>query len=149
MAGPASTDTFEEWPALPYAEWQETRDTLHMYTQVVGKLRLALAPFEPQWAQVPLYLTARGLTTSPMPLGRRTLEVDFDLIDHRLYLATSDGGVRRMTLEPRTVADFYREFLQALEELGARVEFTGTPSEVSEPIPFAGTPCTARTTPTR
>jgi hypothetical protein len=137
MAGPASTDTFEEWPALPYAEWQETRDTLHMYTQVVGKLRLALAPFEPQWGQVPLYLTARGLTTSPMPLGRRTLEVDFDLIDHRLYLATSDGGVRRMTLEPRTVADFYREFLQALEELGARVEFTGTPSEVSEPIPFA------------
>ena len=137
MAGPASTSTFEEWPALPYDAWRDTRDTLHMYTQVVGKLRLALAPFEPQWSEVPLYLTARGMTTSPMPLGLRTLEVNFDLIDHRLYLATSDGDVRRMTLEPRTVADFYGEFVRTLEELGARVEFTAAPSEVSDPIPFA------------
>jgi hypothetical protein len=137
MAGRGTTTGFEEWPALSFEPWKDTRDTLHMYTQVVGKLRLALAPFEPQWAQVPLYLTARGLTSSPMPLGLRTLEVGFDLIAHRLYLATSDGAVRRIPLEPRTVADFYREFLEALDELDARVEFTAGPSEVPDPIPFA------------
>ena len=137
MAGTASTSTFEEWPALPYQDWRDIRDTLHMYTQVVGKLRLALAPFEPQWSEVPLYVSARGLTTSPMPLGLRTLEVDFDLIDHWLYLATSDGGIGRMRLEPRTVADFYAEFLETLDKLDARVEFTAAPSEVPDPIPFA------------
>ena len=136
MAGNGATAGFEGWPELPYESWKDTRDTLHMYTQVVGKLRLALAPFEPQWAEVPLYVTARGLTTSPMPLGLRTLEVDFDLIDHRLYLATSDGAVRRISLVPRTVADFYREFLEALDELDARIDFTAAPSEVSDPIPF-------------
>jgi hypothetical protein len=137
MAGNGATSGFEEWPELPYRAWRDTRDTLHMYTQVVGKLRLALAPFEPQWAEVPLYLTARGLTTSPMPLGLRTLEVNFDLIDHRLYLATSDGDVRRITLGPRTVAAFYREFVNALDELDAGVEFTAAPSEVPDPTPFA------------
>jgi hypothetical protein len=137
MAGNGPSAAFEEWPELRYADWRETLDTLHMYTQVVGKLRLALAPFEPQWAEVPLYLTSRGLTTSPMPLGLRTLEVNFDLVDHRLYLATSDGAVRRIALEPRTVADFYGAFVTALGELDARVPFTAAPSEVPDPTPFA------------
>ena len=74
----------EEWPALPYDEWRDTRDTLHMCTQVIGKLRLALSPFEPQWAHVPLYLTARGLTTSPVPSGLRTFDAEFDLVAHQL-----------------------------------------------------------------
>src|SRR5262249_31162349 len=79
----------DKWQALPYAEWRDTLDTLHMYTQVVGKLRLALSPFEPQWANVPLYLTARGLTTSPVPHGLRTFDTEFDLIGHELVLRTS------------------------------------------------------------
>jgi hypothetical protein len=137
MAGSAATGGVEEWPALPYDAWKDTRDTVHMYTQVAGKLRLALAPFEPQWANVPLYVTARGLTTSPMPLGPRTLEVVFDFFDHGVELETSDGRVARIELEPRTVADFYAEFLRALDALDARVEFTARPSEVPDPIPFA------------
>ncbi|HXM55943.1 MAG TPA: DUF5996 family protein, partial [Candidatus Dormibacteraeota bacterium] len=74
----------DEWPPLPYEEWRPTRDTLHMYAQVVGKLRLARSPFEPQWANVPLYLTARGLTTSPVPVGPRTFDAELDLFDHVL-----------------------------------------------------------------
>ena len=76
----------DDWPVLPYEDWRDTRDTLHMYTQVVGKIRLALSPFEPQWANVPLYVTARGLTTSTVPDGLRTFDVEFDLVDHRLIV---------------------------------------------------------------
>src|SRR5262245_55886330 len=79
------------WPELPLAAWEETRDTLHMYTQVAGKVRLALAPMEPQWAQVPLYLTVRGLTTSPIPYDERTFAIDFDFIDHQLRIRTSSA----------------------------------------------------------
>lgn len=127
----------DAWPALPYAEWRDTRDTLHMYTQVVGKLRLALSPFEPQWANVPLYVTARGLTTSPVPDGLRTLDVEFDLVGHELVLRTSDAGVERLPLGPRAVADFYGEVMDALGRLGVPVEISPGPSEVTDPIPFA------------
>ena len=127
----------DEWPALPYEQWRDTRDTLHMYTQVIGKVRLALSPLEPQWANVPLYVTARGLTTSPVPFGLRTVDAEFDLISHRLVLRTSDGGTERIELAPRAVADFYRDVLDALARLGVDVTISGSPSEVNDPIPFA------------
>jgi hypothetical protein len=126
-----------EWPALPYEQWRETRDTLHMCTQVIGKVRLALSPLEPQWANVPLYVTARGLTTSPVPFGLGTLDAEFDLISHRLTLRTSAGGTERVELAPRPVADFYRDVVDALARLSVDVTISGTPSEVRDPIPFA------------
>jgi len=124
-----------EWPSLPYEEWRDTRDTLHMYTQVIGKLRLALSPFEPQWANVPLYLTARGLTTTPIPFGSRTFDAEFDLIDHALVLRTGDGGVERRALGG-AVADFYHDVMGALERLDVDVAVSVLPSEVAHPIPF-------------
>jgi hypothetical protein len=108
-----------------------------MYTQVIGKIRLALSPFEPQWANVPLYLTARGLTTSPVPDGLRTFDVEFDLIGHELVLRTSDGDVERIPLRPRSVADFYGDVMNALGRLGVDVAISPGPSEVADPIPFA------------
>jgi hypothetical protein len=123
------------WPPLPYDEWRETRDTLHMYTQVIGKLRLALSPFEPQWANVPLYVTARGLTTSPMPIGLETLEGEFDFFENLLVLRSSDGGIERRTLGG-SVAAFYGDVMSALTRLGVRVELSLVPSEVPDPIPF-------------
>src|SRR5437870_3070082 len=102
------------WP--PLVEWADTCATLHMWTQVVGKIRLALAPAVNHWWHVTLVTTARGLTTSPMPYGPGTLEIAFDFVDHRVRLETSDGRSRTITLEPKTVADFYREMVQALGE---------------------------------
>jgi Family of unknown function (DUF5996) len=126
-----------DWPALPYDDWRETRDTLHMYTQVIGKLRLALSPFEPQWANVPLYVTARGLTTSPVPLGLRTFDAEFDFVDHQLVLRTSDRGIEQLPLRPQPVADFYGDVMGALAGLGFDVTISPGPSEVPDPIPFA------------
>ncbi len=97
------------WPSLPLAEWQATHDTLHMWMQVVGKTRLALAPRQNHWWNVSLYVTSRGLTTTPMPYGVRTLTVEFDFVDHRLVLETSDGASRAAPLRPQAVAEFYRD----------------------------------------
>ncbi len=127
--------TSAEWPRLPYGEWRETRDTLHMYTQVIGKLRLALCPFEPGWANVALYLTARGLTTSPMPVGLRTIDAEFDLLDHVLVIRSSDGLVERRPLGG-PVADFYHDVISALERLRVDVAISPLPSEVANPIAF-------------
>jgi hypothetical protein len=127
----------DEWPALPYDEWRPTRDTLHMYTQVVGKLRLALSPFEPEWANVPLYVTARGLTTSTVPSGLRTFDAEFDFVDHQLVLRASDGGMERLPLHAQAVADFYAAVMEALGRLGFDVTISPGPSEVPDPIPFA------------
>jgi hypothetical protein len=124
------------WPELPYEAWRDTRHTLHRYVQIIGKLRLTLAPREPQWGQVPLYVTARGLTTSPIPHPRGVFDVDVDLIDHIVSVRTAAGGVERLPLEPRTVADFYAEFMKRLERLGVPTEITIRPSEVPDPIPF-------------
>jgi len=139
-AGPAHTSVAERgrdgWPALPIAEWQDTRDTLHLWTQVVGKVRLALAPPINHWWHVPLYVTARGLTTSLMPAGRLGLEVVFDFDSHELLILTTDGADRRMPLEPRSVADFHAEFLAHLGELGVNVRITRMPVEVATAIPF-------------
>jgi hypothetical protein len=126
----------EEWPALPLAEWKDTCATLHMWTQVVGKVRLALSPMQNHWWQVPLYVSARGLTTSPIPYGGGVFEAEFDFVDHNLLVRTSDGVTRAMALIPRTVADFYREFMAILESLGIQVEIWPTPVEIPDPIPF-------------
>jgi hypothetical protein len=126
----------EPWPDLPYQEWLPTRDTLHLYTQVVGKLRLALSPFEPQWANVALYLTARGLTTSPVPYGSRTFDAELDFFDHVMVVRTSDGGLARVPLRGQTVAEFYREVMETLRNLGVQVRISELPSEIPNAIPF-------------
>jgi Family of unknown function (DUF5996) len=124
------------WPELPYDAWRDTRHTLHRYLQIIGKLRLALAPAEPEWAHVPLYVTARGMHTSPIPHPNGVFDVDVDLIDHVVSVRTAAGGVGRLPLAPRTVADFYAEFMKRLERLGVPTEITVRPSEVPDPIPF-------------
>jgi hypothetical protein len=125
------------WEPLPYEAWKDTRDTLHMQLQVVGKVRLALSPFEPQWANVPLYLTGRGLTTStiPHPSGE-IFDIDLDLVDHGLAVRTGSGRVERVPLDTTPVAAFYAETMAALERAGVPVEISTLPSEVSDPIPF-------------
>jgi hypothetical protein len=129
-----NTETTEKWPALPLEAWKDTCDTLHMWTQVVGKVRMALSPFENHWWHVTLYVTARGLTTSPIPYQDRTFEVDFDFIDHNLLIQTSDGTLKTMPLISRSVADFYQEFMTSLRALQIEVTINTLPSEVTNPI---------------
>jgi hypothetical protein len=131
-AGPRSA----AWPELPLAAWQDTYTTLHLWTQIIGKVRLALAPRLNHWWQVALYLTPRGLTTSAIPLAERSLQIDFDFIAHRLLLACSDGGTSSVPLVPQPVAGFYREVLEALRSLGVRVEIWPVPVEIAERVPF-------------
>jgi hypothetical protein len=126
----------QEWPPLPVSAWQDTRDTLHLWTQIVGKTKLALAPPLNHWWGVTLFVTASGLTTSLMPYRGRGLEVTFDFIDHALVLCTSTGEQRRMVLEPRTVADFYREYRAHLVELGIDIAINTRPVEIADVIPF-------------
>ncbi len=136
QASLAASDT-AVWPSLPLGAWQPTQATLHLWTQIVGKTRLALAPMENHWWQVALYLTARGLTTSPMPYGTRTLALDFDFLDHQLVARTSDGATRSVALEPRTVADFFHAYRAMLDSLGVDVPIHPIPNELVEVIPFA------------
>jgi len=124
------------WPELPLAAWQDTCATLHLWTQIIGKVRLALAPRVNHWWHIALYVTPRGLTTSAIPVGERSLQIDFDFIAHRLLLACSDGGTCTVPLSARPVADFYREVLEALRSLGIRVEIWPVPVEMAERIPF-------------
>ena len=125
-----------EWPELPYDAWAPTMDTLHMKLQIVGKVRLALTRREPQWANVPLYLTARGLTTSSIWSGRTGFTIDVDLIDHDVIMAVNDGRIERVALEARPVADFYHELMGRLHALDIDPAITIVPSEVENPIPF-------------
>jgi hypothetical protein len=126
----------DAWPALPLALWRDTYTTLHMWTQIVGKTRLALAPRENHWWQVALYVTERGLSTSSMPYGDRTFAVDFDFLDHNLSVRTSDGGVRTLPLAPRAVADFYADYRALLRSLGLEVKIWPMPVEVESSIRF-------------
>ncbi|MBE0599449.1 MAG: hypothetical protein IH614_19590 [Desulfuromonadales bacterium] len=130
------TEETEAWPSLPFPEWKETCATLHLWAQIVGKIRLVQTPWVNHSWHVALYLTSRGLTTSPIPYGTRTFQIDFDFIDHRLLLQSSDGAVRTMALAPRSVADFYRELSATLAELELKVAIHTTPSELPDPIPF-------------
>jgi hypothetical protein len=132
-----SENAIEVWPSLPVKEWQDTYTTLHMWTQIVGKIRLTQTPLENHWWNSVLYVTSRGLTTASMPYGTRTFEIDFDFIDHRLLIRTTDGVTKSLALEPRSVADFYRELMDTLRALGIEVQIHAKPDEVAEPIPFA------------
>ncbi len=129
-------DSRQAWPSLPYADWQDTYETLHMWTQIVVKIRLALSQMVNHWWQVTLYVTPRGLTTSPIPYGARTFEIHFDFVDHHLTVETSDGATRYMSLYPRSVADFYRDLNSILQSLGIEVKINTTPQEIPNPIPF-------------
>jgi hypothetical protein len=124
------------WPSLEYSAWAETCATLHMWTQIVGKIRLALSPWVNHSWGVTLYLTARGLTTSPIPSGSRVFEIQFDFIAHELRLVSSDGIERMLKLRAQGVADFYAELMEALRGTGIEVEINRTPNEVAEAIPF-------------
>ena len=125
------------WPELTLSAWEDTLHTFHMWTQIVGKIRLALEPMVNHWWQVPLYVSARGLTTSLMHAGTTGLEIEFDVVDQALHLRTSDGRRRQVSLEPRSVASFYAATMAALHELGVRVTIFPRPVEVVEAIPFA------------
>src|ERR1700686_3175182 len=127
----------DAWPELPLEAWQDTYDTLHMWTQIIGKVRKTLTPLVNHWWNVTFYVTARGLTTSPIPYQDRTFEMEFDFIDHKLDVRTCDGLTKRLELAPRTVADFYDDVLGTLDSLGLDVKIHATPAEVANPIPFA------------
>ena len=131
------TPDVDRWPSLPFEAWQNTCETLQLWTQIVGKIRLAQMPWINHSWHVPLYVTARGLTTTPIPHGATTFQIDFDFIDHRLVIQTSDGDVRALELKPQSVAAFYQALMAELADLGLDVTIYATPNEVEEPIPFA------------
>ena len=134
---PTSTALSETWPELALKDWKPTYHNLHMWTQIVGKVRLELSPKTNHWWNVPLYIDARGLTTSPIPYGKDVFEIRFDFIDHKLIVDRCDGRRRVLALEPRTVADFYSEFLSTLRSLDLDIAIYAKPVEVVDPIPFA------------
>jgi len=125
-----------EWPPLPFPDWESTCDTLHMWTQIVGKTRLALTPVENHWWNVPLYVTTRGLSTSPIPFGDETFEVEFDFIAHKLFIRSSNWDERSLGLFPRSVADFYGDYMASLRSLGIEVKIHTTPDEFDDNTPF-------------
>ena len=131
---PAATST--DLPALPLSEWQATYDTLHMWTQIIGKVRLEQCPAINHWWGIAFYVTASGLTTSPIPYGDGSFEIRFDFVDHRLVIETSGGDIRELKLEPQSVAEFYRKFMTALHELGIDVHIYTMPVEFPNPIRF-------------
>jgi len=130
------SDLPECWPSLPLESWEDTRATLHLWTQIVGKIRLALTPLVNHWWNVPLYVSARGLTTSSMSYERMVIELEFDFVDHQLVLKKDDGLVKKLSLAPRSVADFYEEFMSMLQAEGIRVRIWKMPVEIPNPIPF-------------
>ena len=122
------------WPALPYEDWKDTLDTLHMWMQIVGKVKLELVPFLNEWWQVAFHLTARGMTTGLIPWREGAFEVTFDFIDHNVHISTDDGRTKALPLMPRTVADFYYDFMAALSALGIEVTINTLPTEIPNPI---------------
>ncbi len=126
----------QAWPDIPFEPWKDTCATVHLWTQIVGKYRLACAPWLNHSWHATLYVTARGLTTSPIPVAGRSVQFDFDFVDHKLAGSTSDGGAKTFALEPMTVAEFHRRFLALTDDLGVRTSFNGVPNEVSDPIAF-------------
>ena len=131
-----TTSPLEPWPSLPLEAWAETYATLHLWTQIAGKVRLVQSPWLNHSWHVPLYVTARGLTTSPIPHGLRTFQIDFDFVTHRLVLQSSDGGDGGFPLEPQSVATFHARLMAELGKLGLPVDIYRQPSEVADPIRF-------------
>ncbi|WP_396903205.1 DUF5996 family protein [Mycolicibacterium sp.] len=132
-----STPTDNPWPALRVADWEPTRDTLHMWTQIVGKIRLTHSPLVNHWWQVTFYVSPRGLTTSSIPYRNRLFDMEFDFVDHVLAIRTSDGGSGSVALASKSVAEFYDETFAALRQLGIDTRISATPNEVDPAIPFA------------
>ena len=124
------------WPELPYEDWADTCATLHLWTQIAGKIRLACAPWANHWWHVPLYVTSRGLTTSAMPYEGRSFEIVFDFLAHRLFITCSDGAVESFALAPMTVAKFYAEIMARLKKLGIAPKIWTMPVEIADAIPF-------------
>ena len=136
MSEPLRSAASETWPSLPLEAWADTYATLHLWTQIVGKIRHTLSPQLAHCWSDTLYVTARGLTTSPIPFGSRVFEIDFDFIDHSLVLRTAEGAVERVPLQPQSVAAFYRLVFAALGRLHIDVRIVKKPNEVAEPVPF-------------
>ena len=137
MSGTATEQS--KWPALPWEEWSDTANTLHLWTQIVGKTRLALTPLQNHWWNVPLYVTAHGLGTSAIPLDdddNDVLDIEFDFIAHALHLRLGSGIERSIKLRPQTVADFYQHYISCLSDLGVKVDIWPMPVELANPIPF-------------
>jgi hypothetical protein len=132
----SNTSLSDPWPPLPWREWEATASTLHMWTQIVGKTRLALAPLQAHWWNVPLYVTARGLSTAAMPVPDGVLEIEFDFADQKLLFRMSSGARLSIPLRPQSVADFYHEYLACLSQLGVSVKINPVPVELKEPISF-------------
>lgn len=132
----ADTSHWEPWPSLPLEAWAETHETLHLWIQIAGKVRLAESPWTNHSWHVPLYVTGRGLTTLTIPHGQRTFQIDFDFVAHRLILQSSDGGTGGFALEPQSVARFYARLMEEMGKLGLHVEIYRKPNEVVDPIPF-------------
>jgi Family of unknown function (DUF5996) len=129
--------TEQTWPALPYEAWKDTLETLHMWMQIVGKIRMAHEPMLNHWWQVVFYVTARGFTTSPMPCSEsRTFQIDFDFIDHTLTIHECHGNISRMELRAMPVAEFYADIMKRLDDLGIHTSIRTIPNEVPDPIPF-------------
>lgn len=128
--------TLSSWPELPLASWSKTCETLHRWTQIVGKVRMALTPLVNHWWNVTFYVTSRGLTTSPIPYATRTFEVVFDFINHRLLIQSSDGGNEIIELAPMSVMDFHAEFKRRLRQLDITVHIWTMPSEIENAVPF-------------
>src|SRR6266481_6353167 len=125
-----------DWPDLPLAEWEPTYRTLHMWTQIVGKIRLGLTPLQNHWWNVALYVNTRGLTTSPIPYQGHTFRLQFDFVEHRLELCTSGGKKKAIALTPKSVAAFYKELFSMLRSSGIETSINPKPQEVPDPIPL-------------
>src|SRR5262252_7035425 len=126
----------DTWPELRLDDWADTCATLHLWTQIVGKIRLAHAPLINHWWQVPLYVSSRGLTTSAIPHGTRSFQLDFDFIDHALVIRSDDGSSEAIALAPQTIADFYAELMDRLRGLGLETRIWTMPVEIPDAIPF-------------
>jgi hypothetical protein len=124
------------WPSLPLQDWEATRATLHMWTQIVGKIRMTLTPHINHWWEVPLYVSPQGLTTSAIPYANGAFEIEFDFLEHNLAIRSSDRALKYVPLYARSVADFYRELMAALGSIGITVSVWTTPVEIADPIPF-------------
>lgn len=136
MAAGQAITRDQAWPALPLAEWKDTRETVHMWTQIVGKVRLSQSPHVNHWWQVPLYVSARGLTTTAIPSTLGNFELNFDFVDHKLDIVTSWSAPADVRMFTRSVAGFYRELMQTLDSLGIHAKIWPMPQEVPNPIRF-------------